>query len=165
MRKVYTSAGPVQVSPDAWDTFTTRYKQISSAGGIIVNEVNGDLLFIFRNKRWDLPKGKQEPGEDIAQTALREVQEECGVPQPSLGRLICETYHTYAVGSDVFLKKTSWFRMTLSAEQMEQLNLKPQCEEGIEKVCWIPQNEAISLIQNSYGNISDVLTAFFDPAQ
>ncbi len=37
-------------------------------------------LFICRNGLWDLPKGHQEAGEDIRDTALREVSEETGIP-------------------------------------------------------------------------------------
>ncbi|HCZ22126.1 MAG TPA: NUDIX hydrolase, partial [Rikenellaceae bacterium] len=44
---------------------------------------------------WDLPKGHREEGEDIRTTALREVQEETGVDELKLGRLICVTDHCY----------------------------------------------------------------------
>lgn len=37
------------------------------------------MLLIQRNGRWDLPKGKVEPGETLLQAALREVEEETGI--------------------------------------------------------------------------------------
>lgn len=160
MQKVYTSSGTILVQADAWALFAEQYKWIEAAGGLIINTVTDDILFIHRNQRWDLPKGKQEPGESIEQTALREVQEECGIPSPELGALICETYHTYRIEDLPILKKTSWFRMSLSADQIAHLELKPQIEEGIEKVVWVSRQEAKSLAESSYGTITDVLNAF-----
>lgn len=159
MLKVYTSIGPIQIQEGAWDEFSGRYKHVQAAGGLI-QSTTGELLFIYRHNRWDLPKGKQEPGESIEQTAIREVQEECGVPTPELGKLLCETYHTYKVKDQNFLKKTSWFSMTLSETQMFNLQLKPQNEEGIEKVAWIPLSQAREIAYTSYGTIVDVLGSF-----
>ena len=54
-----------------------------AAGGIVWDQ-KGDgrrLALVHRAKYddWSLPKGKPDPGEEIAETALREVQEELGV--------------------------------------------------------------------------------------
>lgn len=49
-----------------------------SAGGLVLNK--GSILLI-RNRRghWGLPKGHWEPGELLAETAVREVLEETGL--------------------------------------------------------------------------------------
>ena len=61
---------------------------VRAAGGIIMLNDNSSLithhsslkmLLIQRNGRWDLPKGKVEPGETLLQAALREVEEETGI--------------------------------------------------------------------------------------
>ncbi|MBM3413275.1 MAG: NUDIX hydrolase, partial [Bacteroidetes bacterium] len=39
-------------------------KKILAGGGVVVNE-NNQVLFIFRRKKWDLPKGKLDPEENI----------------------------------------------------------------------------------------------------
>ena len=52
---------------------------VQKAGGGLVYNQKGEVLFIFRNGKWDLPKGGIEIGEDIEYTALREVEEETGV--------------------------------------------------------------------------------------
>ena len=39
----------------------------------------GEILFIFRNGKWDLPKGGTEKNETMEETAMREVEEETGV--------------------------------------------------------------------------------------
>ena len=83
---------------------------IKAAGGLVKN-VNGDFLFIYRNKKWDLPKGKVEKGEKLKITAVREVEEECGVKILNRSGLICKTYHVYEMGANLVLKRTNWYKM------------------------------------------------------
>jgi len=74
---------------------------IKAGGGIVTNEL-GELLMIFRRGKWDLPKGKLDAGETIEECALREVNEETGVQNLELGKLIAITQHEYF---DVFQQK------------------------------------------------------------
>ena len=74
-----------------------RFIFVKAAGGVVSNP-QGKLLTIFRNQRYDLPKGKVEPGETLAEAALRETNEETGLHDLQLGPLILKTYHIYAVG-------------------------------------------------------------------
>ncbi len=55
-----------------------KMKVITAAGGMVVNPKK-EILFIYRNRRWDLPKGKTEKNEGIETCAIREVEEETGV--------------------------------------------------------------------------------------
>lgn len=54
-----------------------------SAGGVVYRRTSdGIALCLIATKngtRWQLPKGKQEPGETLAETAAREVAEETGL--------------------------------------------------------------------------------------
>ena len=52
----------------------TEFKLILAAGGLVKKQQ--DYLFIYRNGKWDLPKGKLENNETFSQCALREVEEE-----------------------------------------------------------------------------------------
>ena len=52
---------------------------VCKAGGGLVYNKKGEVLFIYRNGKWDLPKGGREKGEEIELTAIREVEEETGV--------------------------------------------------------------------------------------
>ena len=65
------------------------YKQVTaqekwtSAGGVVVNE-KGEIALVkpsggFGGYQWTYPKGGQESGETLEQTALREVKEESGL--------------------------------------------------------------------------------------
>ena len=67
---------------------------VEAAGGLVFNK-DGGILMIFRNGKWDLPKGKLEIGESVEECAIREVQEECGVSGLIIENKIKDTYHTY----------------------------------------------------------------------
>ena len=65
-----------------------------SAGGVVLAETRPDApvaLVAHRSARgslqWTLPKGAQEPGESVEQTALREVREETGLEAELVGPL------------------------------------------------------------------------------
>ena len=95
-------------SADAQKTYRrlcAEFKEVNAAGGLVSNR-RGDYLLISRSGLWDLPKGHQEAGEDIEVTALREVQEETGVDQLQLRRLICITDHCYFRDNRWHLKHT-----------------------------------------------------------
>ena len=48
---------------------TKNLYHVFAAGGIVENE-NKELLFLFRNGYWDLPKGHWESGESLPFTAM-----------------------------------------------------------------------------------------------
>ncbi|MFI5140031.1 MAG: NUDIX hydrolase [Sphingobacteriales bacterium] len=125
---------------------------IEAAGGLVKNE-NDEFLFIYRNNKWDLPKGKIEKEEKVKVAAVREVEEECGIKVSTLDEKICKTYHVYTMKGSVVLKKTHWFRMTCKG----QGKLKPQKEEGITDARWFKQGHIEPIIENTYPLIMDVL--------
>jgi len=127
---------------------------IKAAGGL-VKSAKGNYLFIFRNKKWDLPKGKVEKDEKMKEAALREVEEECGVKIYTNDEKLCKTYHVYTIGSKVVLKKTNWYSMTVKGEP----KLIPQKEEGITKASWLNKSELAPVLSNTYPSIVQVLEA------
>ena len=69
-------------------------------------------LLIFRRGHWDLPKGKIDPGETPEQAAIREVQEETGLRELTLGPALPASFHTYRDQQDRrVLKQTYWYLM------------------------------------------------------
>ena len=66
---------------------------VCKAGGGLVYNKAGDVLFIFRNGKWDLPKGGIEEGEEIEDTAIREVEEETGVKNLKITHKLQKTYY------------------------------------------------------------------------
>jgi len=125
-----------------------KYPEIIAAGGKVINQ-NSEILFIYRNKKWDLPKGKAEKNENISQTALREVIEETGIKNLTIVKPLEKTYHIFKKGSKHFLKSTYWFEMTSDYDG----KFKPQKKEGISRVEWIDKETIGSILPKSYANI------------
>ena len=70
------------------------YKIMDAAGGLV--KMKDSYLWIFRNNKWDLPKGKVEIKESFKQAALREVQEECGLDNSlEILKLLYTSFHVY----------------------------------------------------------------------
>ena len=92
------------------------YEPIDAGGGVVLNEA-GAVLMIYRRGKWDLPKGKRDEGEDIADCALREVSEETGLKKLKLAEKICDTYHIYSQNKQNLLKRTTWYKMEGTAEE------------------------------------------------
>ena len=128
--------------------FFKIFKIVEAAGGLVKNS-NGAYLFIFRNKRWDLPKGKVLKNEIINKAAIREVIEETGVKNLKIKKTLPTTYHVYKANKKFKLKKTYWFLMETSYAG----NLVPQIEENIELAIWKFPEEIPKLMKNAYENI------------
>ena len=128
--------------------FSKNFKVIEASGGIVKNS-KGELLFIFRNGVWDLPKGKIEKNEKIEEAAIREVEEECGIKNLQLERLLDKTYHIYKMNHEYIFKITYWFLMRSDFIG----DFKPQIEEGITKVEWVSQQNLTNVLANSFANI------------
>ena len=132
-------------------------EKIVAGGGIVSNE-EGRILFMFRRGHWDLPKGKLDDGETIEECAVREVEEETGLRNIQLGKLIGITHHSYLEKGKEIDKETHWFAMNVSSDQ----NLVPQTEEDILELKWVAENEVAEYLSNSYHNIVDIVGRYFD---
>ncbi|MBE99558.1 NUDIX domain-containing protein [Flavobacterium coralii] len=121
---------------------------VKAGGGLVYND-RGEVLFIFRNGKWDLPKGGTEKGEDMEQTAMREVEEETGVKNLKIVKKLQKTYHIFKRNGQYKLKVTYWYEMKTSYTG----KLQGQADEGIEKVVWLKPDEIKEVLANSYENI------------
>ena len=148
--KVYINNSP-KIITDNWEEFCAGYSIIKAAGGVVYNDKN-QLLMIFRNERWDLPKGKLEVNENIKECAIREVEEECGVNNLEIISELLSTYHTYKLNGKAILKRTFWFKMHTNYNQ----ELAPQAKEGITKVEWVNKEDIQNRLNNTYSNIKEL---------
>ena len=109
---------------------------VESSGGLVVND-RQHILLIFKRGSWDLPKGRTDDEDiDIAENALREVQEETGLNIKKLqitGKLP-SSWHQTRHGANYFLKKTHWFAMHYLGNDDD---VNPQLEEGIIECRWV----------------------------
>jgi len=146
---------------DFFEFFQSAFIPIQAAGGVVIRK--NKLLFIFRNEKWDLPKGKIDKGETAREAALREVEEECGITGHSIVKRLPPTYHMYISpykknkGKWIF-KETFWFEMKYQGEQLGS----PQEEEGITEVKWFTKKQMEKVWKNTYENLKPIISIYRD---
>ena len=144
-----------------FEKFSLAFIPIQAAGGVVIRE--DKILFIYRNEKWDLPKGKIEPNETAEQAGIREVEEECGIESLKISKKLPSTFHIYRspykkTEGKLIFKETIWFEMIY--EGME--NGMPQTEEGITKVRWFSKKELKEILGNTYENLKQIIHLYCD---
>lgn len=116
-----------------------------SAGGVVYRRAGERLEILMiedRYGKWTLPKGKQEPGETVEKTALREIREETGIDGRIVSRLTTVNYqyehpergtvdkevhyflveHTAGVGTPQLeeIKRLEWLTPERARERQQQ---------------------------------------------
>ncbi|MCR9183641.1 MAG: NUDIX domain-containing protein [Flavobacteriaceae bacterium] len=124
---------------------------VVAAGGLVRNESN-EILFIKRNGKWDLPKGRVEEKETIEEAALRETEEETGVTGLEIVKPLQITYHFFNRNEKLKLKETYWFEMKTSFTG----DLAPEKSEGIQKAVWKNPKKTAKALRKSYANIREL---------
>ena len=141
-----------------WYYFLNMFKLIEAAGGLVRNLKTDHFLFIFRNKKWDLPKGRINKNEHVKDAAIREVEEETGVENLSITKPINTTYHIFKRNGKYRLKKTFWYLMETDYDG----ELTPEIKEGIEKAIWIDKKLIVPLKSEMYQNINLIISKYFN---
>jgi 8-oxo-dGTP pyrophosphatase MutT (NUDIX family) len=137
------------------DMFFSLFLVIDAAGGLVRN-TESQLLCIYRWGKWDLPKGKAEKGEKIEETAIREVEEECGISDLRNEGLNSVTFHIYEhprKPGKWILKQTFWFNMAYSGNQ----KLVPQINEDIVDVRWFCKSGLGVVIDNTWASLKPII--------
>jgi ADP-ribose pyrophosphatase YjhB (NUDIX family) len=140
------------------DYLKQKFKVVKAAGGVVRKK--DKFLMIYRLKKWDLPKGKKEKGENYKQTAVREVEEECNI-SVKLGAKICTTWHTYTMNKRAMLKKTKWYVM----DSVDDSRMKPATAEDIEETRWMSPKEVYHALEHSYKSINYVFERFYEKTE
>ena len=146
-KKNVKSIGILYKNPDKFLS-NFPFPKIVAAGGRVINDKN-EILFIFRDKKWDLPKGKVEKNENITETAIREVKEETGIKDLMIVKPLDKTYHLFKRAKKTYLKETYWFEMKSNHDK----KFAPQISEGITRVEWISLEKIPLIMKNTHKNI------------
>jgi len=131
-------------------------KELTAGGGVLYRQKSGKIqvVLIYRRGVWDLPKGKKEENENIAECAMREVAEEVGIPLPVIESELGTTYHEYTMEGLPVGKKTFWYAMRTRNGD----SFTPQREEDIEQVKWVDLDQARDRV--GFENLREILDAF-----
>ena len=121
---------------------------VIAAGGLVINDKQ-EYLFIHRNGKWDLPKGKMDKNETVEQAAVRETIEETGVQDLDVTRYLGATYHIFDWKENSKLKLTHWYIISTTYSGL----LMPQNNEGIDQAVWLSKEDAVDALKVSYENI------------
>lgn len=135
------------------DRLFMHYEKVTAAGGIVLKD--SKIAVIFRNEKWDLPKGHVDFGETIEEAALREVEEETGIIAQLKSKIGC-TYHTYVYETQLILKTTHWFEMILTNDSI----IQPQLEEGITAIEWFDLSDLTLFYSNTHASLAHLMKQY-----
>jgi len=117
---------------------------VFAAGVVCWREVKGEILFalVHREKYidWGFAKGKQDPGEELCETAVRETLEELGI-KIKLGRKLTTINYMLGNGED---KEVHYWASKVTEKAIRNSKFKPNDE--IARVEWQPAKLALKLL-------------------
>lgn len=127
---------------------------VDAAGAVVFRPLDGYVVLVHRPRYddWSLPKGKCDPGECFAQTAVREIEEETGITGTLGDWLHDVTYPVPGPDGQSVIKTVVFY--TFEATNVPEF----VPNEEVDVLVWLPVDEAIT--RTSYQGDRDVLTAF-----
>ena len=113
-----------------------------SSGGVVYRELNGttEVALIRVGHRWCLPKGQVEKGEELQETALREVKEETGLDGEVVAKIGDISY--WFTGKDKNADSVKIFKRVYFYLIHYLGGDVSQHDQEVEEVCWSPISEA-----------------------
>lgn len=131
---------------------------IYAAGAVLWREVKGQLLVAVihraRYDDWSFPKGKQDPGECLPETAVREIAEETGLKIKLGVRL---KVVRYTVGDNI-PKEVHYWAARVSDSALAKSKFKPS--EEVAEVTWKTPEDARKVL--TYDFDREVLDRLLD---
>ena len=134
--------------------------KLHTAGGIVIK--GNQILFIYKNNRWDLPKGHIEDNLSARETAVIEISEETGLPKKDLKiltKLVPTHYHKKIEGK-VVVKKTTWY--VVEFKGVLSTRLVPDLHENITECKWFSLDELYLVLEESHERIRYLMEFFLN---
>jgi 8-oxo-(d)GTP phosphatase len=133
---------------------------IYAAGALLWREVSGQLLVAVihraRYDDWSFPKGKQDPGECLPETAVREIREETGLKIKLGVRL---KIVNYTVGENI-PKEVHYWAARVSDSALAKSKFKPS--EEVAEVTWKTPEDARRVLTYEFDQqVLDELMALY----
>jgi bis(5'-nucleosidyl)-tetraphosphatase len=134
-----------------------------SAGAVIFRKEEGKIVYLLldyprtlRNAQayWDFPKGHIEAGEDLEDTARREIEEETGLKEISIIEGFKKTIKYFFKADEKNVMKF----VTFFVAQTQQKDIKISDEH--KGFSWLPFDKAIETL--AFKNAKDILKAADD---
>ena len=134
--------------------------KIKAAGGLVIKD--DKILFINKNGKWDLQKGKMEPGVNKRNTAIKEISEKTALPENQLSILkkVIPTHHKKQIEGKIIEKKTYWYLVEFKGEFTAPL--VPDQHEGITECRWFYFDELMLVLEESHERIRYLLDYFLN---
>lgn len=121
---------------------------IQIAGGVVWNKKYGIVVVNQNHNSWSLPKGHVEKGEETLAAAIREIQEESGIPATALN-FVREVAHYSRRRTKLREGDTDELRdITLYLFTTEWEKLLPEDPENPEAL-WIPTQVVPDILTNA----------------
>ncbi|AKM78775.1 MAG: AP4A hydrolase [Candidatus Beckwithbacteria bacterium GW2011_GWB1_47_15] len=121
-----------------------------SAGGVVYrklevrNSKHETVWLVCKHSgyhRWVLPKGLVEKGESLKDTAVREVEEECGVRAKVIAKIPEPERYVYTMAGQKVFKLVTYFLM-----EYQSGNIKDHSWE-MEEVEWLEFDQAVKRVE------------------
>jgi 8-oxo-dGTP pyrophosphatase MutT (NUDIX family) len=120
---------------------SSKSKREFSAGGVVYKKCKAQnakrkiVWLVCKHSgyhKWTLPKGLVEKGERMKETALREVEEECGIKTKIIGKIPEPERYVYVMDGVKVFKQVTYFLMEYVSGDIKNHDWEMEAVEWLE---------------------------------